>query len=298
MPVGIVRNPEPEDVRQSAGHTLFVEGKDRNALDPDVLRTLLADMSVRVEPMGGSLSIRSVAEALHPYHEKYYFLIDRDHHNSATVESSWRNFPDPTASNLLIWRKRHLESYFLAPEYLARSSYLTCSAAELANRIIRIAQERVFIDAANIVIIEAREALKVTWIECFTDPHSFVTREVAKDMLRKAPQFEAKKRSVSQLLRLDRLLARLDEVIDEISGGMPQLQIGNGTWLERLDAKKLLPIIINSNCFRVQDTACRAVNQKDKLRQVAKELLSQPLAEQPGDFQQLHSVISGQVGRS
>ena len=70
----------PEEVRHQAQHVLFVEGNDANALDPTVLKELF-DSRIRIEPLGASLSVKSVAEALYPHHPTYYFLIDRDYHN-------------------------------------------------------------------------------------------------------------------------------------------------------------------------------------------------------------------------
>jgi len=80
---------------------------------------------IRIRPLGPSYSVKSVAEALHPFHPTYYFLIDRDyHHNDDFVGRCWDNFPDPATHNLLVWRYREIENYFLEPDYLAYSDFL------------------------------------------------------------------------------------------------------------------------------------------------------------------------------
>ncbi len=107
--ITVSRRPRPGDVRHRAGHVLFVEGSGRNALDPKVLKEL-RDLDIRVEPLGASFHVSSVAEALHEYHPTYYFLVDRDHHDDAFVEASWTNFPDPEKKNLLVWPRRELEN--------------------------------------------------------------------------------------------------------------------------------------------------------------------------------------------
>lgn len=71
-----------EEVRLQGQHVLFVEGSDGESVDPKVLNELFSN-GIRIEPLGPSFSVRSVAEALQPYHPTYYFLIDRDHYDSS-----------------------------------------------------------------------------------------------------------------------------------------------------------------------------------------------------------------------
>ena len=68
----------PEEVLSGGQHVLYVEGKDNNALDIKVLSELL-DPPLQIKALGPSFSVKSVAQALYPYHPTYYFLIDRDH---------------------------------------------------------------------------------------------------------------------------------------------------------------------------------------------------------------------------
>ena len=107
----------PDEVRFDAGHVLFVEGRGDDAIDPTVLRVLLGDQ-LRIEPLGASFSVTSVAEALHQFHPNYYFLVDRDHHDYDFVEQCWSNFPEAGKRNLLVWRQREIENYFLDPDSL------------------------------------------------------------------------------------------------------------------------------------------------------------------------------------
>ena len=71
--LGVRTGIRPESVRFQAGHVLFVEGKDENALDPKVLSELF-DHHLRIEPLGPAFSVKSVAEALHPHHPTYIGL--------------------------------------------------------------------------------------------------------------------------------------------------------------------------------------------------------------------------------
>lgn len=65
-------------VYQSAGHVLFVEGDDERSFDPSVLQMFFQTHrlgSLQVRPLRGSFHVRAAAEALHPGHPSYYFLI-------------------------------------------------------------------------------------------------------------------------------------------------------------------------------------------------------------------------------
>lgn len=168
MMVGIKREPEREEVRQSARHTLFVEGTD-SSIDPQALDTFFKDkeINIRIVSLEYSLNLRAVAQALYPSHHDYYFLIDRDHHDDKTVASYWRDFPDENTHNLLIWHRREIENYFLIPEYLARSPYLICSPEELRQCIRETASKRVFFDIVNIVILKLKKELNKDWIKLF-----------------------------------------------------------------------------------------------------------------------------------
>ena len=120
--IGVRAGVGADAVRFDARHVLFVEGGGAEAIDPTVLRALLGSL-LRIEPLGASFSVTSAAEALHPFHPDYYFLIDRDHHDDDFVERSWANFPDAGSQNLLVWRKREIENYFLdSPSRLTLSS--------------------------------------------------------------------------------------------------------------------------------------------------------------------------------
>ncbi|OQY55704.1 MAG: hypothetical protein DRR08_20740 [Candidatus Parabeggiatoa sp. nov. 2] len=58
--------------------------------------------------------------------------------------------------------------------------------------------------------------------------------------------------------------------------------------------KKVLPRIIN-RCFQVKDAQGKFLQGKDKLNQIAKNLVRKPLKEQPDDFQRLYAIISHRI---
>ena len=292
----IRQGAEAEEVRQSAKYTFFVEGKDDNTIDPQVLTDLLHPMPIQIKAMGPSSYIRSVAEALHKHHPYYFFLIDRDHHDNDSVEKCWQQFPSENTCNLLIWRRKELENYFLLPEYLEKSQWLTYSKNKLKEKIRLLASERIFLDAANMVIVDCREKMKKNWVTSFkdSDRERFRTKEEALQQLLQKEDFAHKNKDVSNKLHQDFLVGCFEEAINNLFGGQSELIFGYGTWLEMVSGKSLLPTLI-STCFRVKDLKGRTLQGNERLMVIVKELLKLPIKEQPDDFRELHRLISIQM---
>lgn len=283
----------PEAVNQSARHVLFVEGNDERSFDPAVLQTFFQAHrlgSLQVRPLRGSFHVRAAAEALHPGHPTYYFLIDRDHHDDTTVAQLWRDFPDPAKCNLLMWRRKELESYFIIPEYLAKSRWCPKSADEITQVLLKEARRRIWLDLANHVIVAVREDLKKNWIETFDAVTGFETYDKALDQLKRRSEFTKKKKADARTLDPSRIEARLDEACKLFLGG-DKLEAGRGHWMERMNGKHLFRQIIPP-CFEVRDNAGRKLGGKDKEIAVVEDLLRLPLSEQPRDFQELHRLIA------
>lgn len=208
----------PEEVRLQGQHVLFVEGSDEESMDPKVLNELFSN-GIRIEPLGPSFSVRSVAEALQPYHPTYYFLIDRDHYDDSFIDKCWSNFPDPDTNNLLVWRRREIENYFLDPEYLLQSKFCKASQVHLENSILQFANDRLFLDIANHVIIHIREELKENWIQKFTNPAEFSTKQDALQKLQDASEFGQYSKKVLKKVSPTALERRFSEFLKRMTGG-------------------------------------------------------------------------------
>lgn len=295
-----ISHPEhPEEARQSAKHTLYVEGSNDESFDPTMLTILLPQ--IRVQPLGSSFHIRSAAEALYQDHPFYYFLIDRDHYNDRFVNDCWDNFPDPNKSNLLIWRRREFENYFLDLDYLMRSQYLEkslkCNEAGLREKIVSLCTKRIYMDTVNRVLVSIREEQKQTWIKPFSNPSEFTTANASLGKLLNKPELVQRKDSICDNLEKESLKTRFYEYLEEATEGIVPLVYGKGRWLELLKGKPILKEIINS-CFKVIDTNGEPVQGKDKIKIVIKDLLKKELKDQPKDFQQLHGLIDERISSS
>lgn len=291
--IKIVKPVDPSEINQSARHFLFVEGRDQDAVDPITISNLL-DNKIRVEPLGPSYHIKSAAEALFKYHPYYYFLIDRDHHDDRFVNRCWENFPDPGTPNLLIWYRREIENYFLIPEYIAKSRFISVPVDRIRAEIIRECRQRLYIDAVNQVIISIREDLKKNWIELFTNPVEFKTKEAALAKLTNANEFLNHGEKVSESIQKQELIRRFEEILSVMTGDKESIDYGCGKWIEMVRGKKILPSLIN-NCFQVKDARGVLLQGKEKLNEVVKELLKKPIEEQPDDFQRLRNLIFARI---
>ncbi|MFB3787373.1 MAG: hypothetical protein ACE15F_13495 [bacterium] len=286
----------PEDVKQSAKHVIFVEGKDDNSFDRLVLRTLFQDR-IDVKPLGPSYHIRSAAEAFYKHHPTYYFLIDRDHYDDHFVEACWRNFPDPQTHNLLVWRRRELENYFIIPEYLSNSSYLRVSQDCLCQVIRDEAQKRLYMDAANQVILFVREKLKENWIQLFSHLDQFLTKEAALEQLRMRKEFDIYKSKAVCLVDEQNIAIRFEEILSRLTGDVSLLTYGQGTWLEEISGKEIFHAVAN-RCLEVKDQNGNILRGRIQLNEIVKDLLKKPLDVQPPDFQQLHEMIIKRIRTS
>lgn len=295
--INVTTGIRAEEVRLQGQHVLFVEGRDKDSVDPKVLNTLFSG-GLRIEPLGPSFSVRSVAEALHPHHPTYYFLIDRDHHEHDFVEGCWKNFPDPDTNNLLVWRRREIENYFLEPRYLVQSEYCRVSEERLGERILHFANQRLFLDIANHVVISIREELKRNWIKKFKDPDDFPTRDDALLKLKAANAFDQHRTNVHNKVSAEEVERRFMDFLVRMTGGQDKIAFGIGEWLHLIQGKKVLAQVVNSQCFQVATTDGNPLMGREKLNEVVKDLLVKDAAVQPDDFMALKELIDKRVNRS
>ena len=284
----------PEEVRAGGEHVLFVEGSEDGSLDQAVLRVLLSRL-LRIETMGPSYSVRSAAQALSRHHPRYYFLIDRDHYDDGFVERCWRNFPDPDTDNLIVWRRREIENYFLDPLFLVESAYCHANERELMTTLIQAAQERLFLDVANYVISSVREEQKSTWIEHFSNPADFASKSEAVGRLTSASAFGERSRRVSSMVSKGELTDRFENGLAMMTGGEKQLAYGSGRWVEMIRGKKVFSRLLNSGGFEVEDASGQQLTGNEKAREIVKELAARDVESRPADFVDLRRLIEDRV---
>jgi hypothetical protein len=287
----------PDRVAQGARHKLFVEGQGDDALDAAVLRELLAAnglASIDVRTMGACDNVRSAAQALVQEHPSYYFLIDRDDQDDATVDTSWRNFPDPDTHNVLVWRKRELESYLIDPAYVQRSGYLRVDVKALQEEVVRVAQQRLYLDAANLVLLALNRELRRPIRASFSSLEEMKTRADGAQRLVNLAAIVDRGSDIAGVLSAEAVARRYDGFVNELSGGKEPIEYGTGAWLERLSGKEIFRGIAGK-CFRVTDRHGGVVQGSAQWREIAKDLSRRELADQPEDFRELVGLLRGRV---
>lgn len=285
-------------IDQAAQHKIFVEGKPNDiGIDAVVIRELLRNNKlshVEVIQMNSCENVRNAAQALIKAHPHYYFLIDRDDRSLETVENSWRDFPNPEKQNILIWRKRELENYFLDPNYLARSNFLKVTPEQLKQEILETCRRRFYLDAANLTLMsigkEVRQLFKIPLF--FREIDSFKSQENGEQQLENLilPKLQAMTAKINDERQDHFLKKRYCEFISELSGGVLPLQYGHGTWLERMSGKEIFHSIAN-NCFEVTTANNVILRGESKHKEIVKNLLRLPLEQQPADFQAVVSLL-------
>jgi hypothetical protein len=279
-------------------HTLFVEGKDGQEIDPVVMKELLHNnglTAIEVQAMDACDNVRSAAQALIKQHPSYYFLIDRDDQECSAVEQSWAKFPDPAAYNMLIWRKRELENYFIDPDYLGQSKYLK-AGVDIRQRILDECNRRLFLDAANLTLYAlGRQLRKPLAIPHFADPLQFKNKQAGMSQLSQLAGLVGKRAEVADILRQDTIEGIYARFVAELSGGTLPLQYGLGTWLERMSGKEIFRVVANE-CFQVKTIANEQLQGKEKYQQIARDLVKLPLEQQPTDFQDIVGLLQARLG--
>lgn len=283
-------------------HVLFVEGSSDESFDPIVLKELFNKISdegngiLKIKPLGSSLSITSVAKALHIHHPKYYFLIDRDHyHDDTKIEECWANFPNPEKHNQLIWKRKEIENYFLDADYLMNSKYYNnnFSKEDLQEEIQKKSKERLFLDVVNYVIVAIREESKQKWIEIFKNPNDFPNEEKALEKLKSTKPLIERHEVIKNLVSLETINKKFTTYLNLMRDNQSELSYGKGEWLNMIQGKIIFKHIINSKFFKIP-----ANSGKNKLNVVVKDLLSKDDKILPEDFKTLRDLISKRINET
>ncbi|MFY9259803.1 MAG: hypothetical protein WAO71_04760 [Gallionella sp.] len=278
---------------------LFVEGKDNTEIDPVVMMDLLINnelTQIAVSAMGSCGNVRSAAEALISHHPTYYFLIDRDDRDAQTVDESWNNFSAPLSHNMLIWRKRELENYFIDPDYIGKSSFLR-ENTDIKTKVLIECNRRLFLDAANLTLLRTnRELQKPLRIDHFRKPEDFKNIDDGVLQLKGLTGFEDRRNSDEANLTNSNVTAVYSDLVGNLSGGVFPLQYGSGTWLEQMSGKEIFRSIANE-CFKVRNRDGQLVIGKEQNKVIAKELVKLPIEQQPEDFQKLVSLLKERVSK-
>lgn len=288
----VISSIRADKISFGAGNVLFVEGKDKS-LDVTVLSRILP---VSVKPLGASFALRGAAESFASVCPTYFFIIDRDHVDDAAVERHWKEFPKAETPNLLIWRKKELESYFLDPAFLIQSEWFdTRFGEEHIRRILtKAANGILYMSAANLVIEKVRETLKRKWIEQFTDARAFRNSETALRLLLGRPEFSGQQAKFADATRQDALRRDFSEVLEMLTGGREPLAWDCGRWLSLLPAKEMFAAVMQNACFKVKGKNGKLLTGEEKKRAIVESLVRED-KRLPKDFVALREILNARA---
>lgn len=282
----------PASVNNGSAKVLFVEGEN-NSIDVEVVSTLLEEVDITVRPLNSSPSLKTCAKAFFSLEPGYFFLIDRDHHGEETVAESWER-TRMGKSNLLIWKKKEIENYFLDPAFLMQSKFIKENMNEniLKRVIVEEGNKRVFQLAANQTIIQIRECLRNEWIECFKNLHGFDTEENAISKLLSMKEFQKKNIETSELLNCEYVESLFRRILKNLTGGERTLKWDCGRWQDFIQAKPILNQLICSGKFFVNkiDGMSENLDEKNKINIILKDLVKTG-EHLPEDFIELKKIM-------
>ena len=272
---------------------LYIEGDYENSVDKHVLESIFEghfkEVAIDYKTMGFCTNVIAASEVLYKENKNNYFIIDRDHHDDSTVNESWT----VKKNNLIIWKRRHIENYFLDADFLSQSQYLKNSITKLKleQQILNIAKKRLFMDIANMVIISIREDMKKKWIECFTNPDEFDTEVNSMEKLLRKHELECFKSKVNQKLSSDYIKDKFYYYKQQFVGEEPTVQFGKGEWLKLMIGKPILHQIVNSN-YEVRKIDGTNAQGDGKQLKVIKDLFKMNSEDKwPEDFRNLKKIV-------
>ena len=294
-----IANVDARAVDYRNEHILYVEG-DEHSIDATVLNVLLGNI-LWIQPLGQASSIQSAAKSLYPTHPKSYFLIDRDHHvTNKQIDAYWRNFPDLATHNLLVWRRRAFENYFLDPAFLIQSrfcndKYKANGGQRLQEKIVSLASGRLYLEVANYVIASLREDFKKNWIDIFSNPSEFPDETAALERLAQMQEFTDFAKKVTQQVAKQAIEARFQLYFNKMTGGSNPLQWEVGDWVSMVSGKRIFHSLVGL-CFHVTNPnqAGKVLQGKDAINLVARDLLLTG-ENLPHDFIKLKKLIEQRV---
>jgi len=161
--------------------------------------------------------------------------------------------------------------------------------------LVRLAQERVFLDVANLVISSIRADQKTNWVQNFTNPADFVSREAAVEQLISQEAFVRRREQASEMLSQGELTERFDKRLALMTGGQETLTYGTGRWIEMISGKKVLPQLLNSGGFKVKDANGQRLTSEEMEKEIVKELAVKNVDSRPRDLGTLQQLIQNRV---
>ncbi len=152
----------------------------------------------------------------------------------------------------------------------------------------------VYLDAANLTLMDLHLELRKPFAKHFRNPSDFSSEKEGESCLISLSCVSEKSDNIVNILCKTSIQRKYKDFVEELTGGVYPLQYGSGSWIERMSGKEIFRAIAKS-CFRVTDRDGKPLQGKEQHNEIAKALLSLPLAEQPEDFRKLFELLKERV---
>lgn len=285
------------EVDNGSRHELYVEGNEKSdkSIDSSILKTLFehgGNNKITIKSLGSAAPIKAAAKSLSTHYPTNYFLIDRDHRSDKEVEKTWTKFPDKNNYNLLIWRRREIENYFIDPAYLMHSKYFTGSINDLKTKILNLVNKRLFLDIANLTLMSINEKLKLPGISLFDNIQDFKNSSSSFKKLNGIKEFKTLQKDVGIIIDPAEIKKEFDEFHKKMTNKKKKAKLDEGEWINLIKGKDVFHGVINSKNFQVKDQNGKLLKGYKKIHYIVEDLLGKEEEYLPKDFVELRKLIN------
>ena len=134
----------------------------------------------------------------------------------------------------------------------------------------------------------------MSWTGHFTNPEDFPSKEKAIELVSEKA-LDERSGQVSPELLQEKLTERFEKRLQFMTEGKETLTYGKGRWIEMIRGKKVLPQLLNSGGFEVEDTN-DPLTGKGMEKRIVKELAVKDVDSRPLDLVELQRLIRERVG--
>ena len=118
---------------------------------------------------------------------------------------------------------------------------------------------------------------------------------MALEKLKRTNKFGQHRTNVANKVSTEEVERRFYECLKLMTNDQDQLDFDRGDWLDMVQGKSVFAQVINSGSFQVKTSDGTALQGREKINEVVKDLLRQAEDVQPDDFMELKRLITKRI---